>query len=93
MATHPSALKRARQNLKRRLRNKMYKTRVKNSIKALDTLLAQGEIEKAKEIFNETVSIIQKAAGKGVIHKNKASRKVSSIAQKLNKALEARVNQ
>ncbi len=86
MANHPSALKRARQAEKRRLRNKAVKTRIKTAIKAVEKGLEEKDPQKAKTLLSEAVSIIQKAAGKGVIHRNKASRKVSSLMSKVESA-------
>lgn len=81
MANHKSALKRARQSEVRRLRNKAYKTRVRNAVKTVRT----AEAEKAGEHLQEAVSIIQKTASKGVIHPNQAARKTSRLARLVNR--------
>ncbi|MBU3950274.1 MAG: 30S ribosomal protein S20 [Proteobacteria bacterium] len=82
MANHKSALKRARQDEVRRLRNKSVKTRVKNIIK--DVRETASTIE-SKESFlknlNAAKSIIDKSAKKGVIHKRTASRKISRLSK------------
>lgn len=82
MANHKSALKRARQDEVRRLRNKSVKTRVKNIIK--DVRETASTIEN-KESFlknlNAAKSIIDKSAKKGVIHKRTASRKISRLSK------------
>lgn len=82
MANHPSALKRARQSEKRRLRNKSIKTRVKNVTKDVEQAIKEKDFQKISVAVSEAVSVIQKAAQKGVIHKNKASRKVSNLMRK-----------
>ncbi|MBL7224974.1 MAG: 30S ribosomal protein S20 [Desulfobacteraceae bacterium] len=84
MANHKSALKRARQNEVKRIRNKGYKTRVKKAVKEVRTALSDDSVDQAKKSFVKTVSIIQKAASKGVIHRNQASRKISRLATQIN---------
>ncbi|HDZ89636.1 MAG: 30S ribosomal protein S20 [Deltaproteobacteria bacterium] len=84
MANHPSALKRARQNEVRRVRNKSYKTRVKKAVKEVRIALSENSVDQARNSFIKAVSIIQKAASKGVIHKNQASRKISRLATQIN---------
>lgn len=85
MATHKSAIKRARQNKKRRLRNRMYKTRVKNAVRKVKEAVAQNSLEEAQKRLPEAVSIIQKTAGKGIIHKRNAARKISRLTKLVNK--------
>lgn len=84
MANHKSALKRARQNEGRRIRNKSYKTRVKKAVKEVRTAVANNSADQAKESLAKAVSIIQKTASKGVIHDNKAARKISRLANQVN---------
>jgi small subunit ribosomal protein S20 len=84
LANHKSALKRAKQSEMRRLRNKGYKTRVKNIIKAVQKA-ADGDSPKETQVaFTKAVSSIQKTASKGVIHKNTAARKISRLARRVN---------
>ena len=80
MANHKSALKRAGQNERRRMRNKAVQTRVKNVVKAVR--LAEGE--DAVEKLNAAKSAIDKAAKKGVLHRKTASRKISRLAKRVN---------
>ncbi len=84
MANHKSALKRARQNEVKRINNKGYKTRVKKAVKEVRTALADNSVDQAKKSFVKTVSIVQKAASKGVIHRKQASRKISRLATQIN---------
>ena len=79
MADHKSALKRARQNEKKRLRNKSTKTRVKNVEKSVRLAVNEKSKEAALNELNTAKSIIDKAAKKGVIHKKTASRKLSRL--------------
>ena len=83
MANHKSALKRAGQNERRRLRNKAVHTRVKNVVKDVRLAVAQ-DAENAVEQVNAAKSAIDKAAKKGVLHKKTASRKVSRLAKQVN---------
>lgn len=84
MANHKSALKRARQNEVKRINNKGYKTRVKKAVKEVRTALSDNSVDQAKKSFVKTVSIVQKAASKGIIHRNQASRKISRLATQIN---------
>ena len=72
MPNLPSAKKRLRQDAKKRLRNQFAKTRIKTEIKKA---LTGAE--------NEAVSVIDRAAAKGIIHKNAAARKKSRLAKRL----------
>lgn len=84
MANHKSALKRARQNEERRQRNRARKTRMKNVVKAVEQAIATNDRELAVEKLKEAVSIIDKTASKGVIHRNKAARKISRLTRHVN---------
>ncbi len=83
MANHKSALKRARQNETRRLRNKSVKTRVKNVVKEIRAAAAAGG-DTIGESLVSAQSIIDKAAKKGVIHRRTAARKISRLAKLAN---------
>jgi small subunit ribosomal protein S20 len=83
-----SAKKRVRQTAKRRLRNKSYKTRVKNSVKkVLAAIEAKEEKEVVNELLSSTFSVIDKAAKKGVIHRNNADRKKSKLTKRVKEYL------
>ncbi|MEA3435936.1 MAG: 30S ribosomal protein S20 [Thermodesulfobacteriota bacterium] len=84
MANHKSALKRARQNEIRRMRNKSYRTRVNNVTKQVR--LAEGEStgETITTNLNIAKSVIDIAAKKGIIHKKTAARKISRLAKFAN---------
>jgi small subunit ribosomal protein S20 len=77
-------MKRARQNEGRRLRNKNYRTRSKNVIKEVRTAIDDNSADQARETLKKAVSVIQKSASKGVIHKNKAARKISRLSRRVN---------
>jgi small subunit ribosomal protein S20 len=84
LANHKSALKRAKQNEIRRLRNKTAKTRTKNVTKSVYLALNGDAPEDAKGTLNAAQSVIDKAAKKGVIHKNTAARKISRLTKHIN---------
>lgn len=86
MANHKSAIKRARQNEIRRLRNKAARTRVKKLTKGLRQSAGQAGKEETAAVLNQAKSVIDKAAKKGIIHKNTAARKVSRLSRIANTA-------
>ncbi|MGB9790083.1 30S ribosomal protein S20 [Thermotoga caldifontis] len=84
-----SALKRVRQSEERRLRNKSYKTRMKNAVKAVMEAIKAGEDrDKIMQLVREAISAIDKAASKGAIHKNQAARRKSRLMNFVNKSLQ-----
>ena len=84
MANHKSALKRMRQNERRRLRNRHVKSTMNTYIKSFLESIESGDGNTAKERLKDTISYIDKAATKGVIHKKNASRKISRLTRKYN---------
>ncbi|MFH2066668.1 MAG: 30S ribosomal protein S20 [Pseudomonadota bacterium] len=83
MANHKSALKRAKQNENRQMRNKTIKTRVKNVVK--EVRLGSADAGKdTSDTLNTAKSIIDKAAKKGAIHKRTAARKISRLSKLVN---------
>lgn len=82
MANHKSAVKRARQNEIRRMRNRSVKTRVKHVVKDVRQAATQeGAAEAIEARLKAAQATIDKAAKKGVLHKRTASRKVSRLAK------------
>ncbi|MGE5256015.1 MAG: 30S ribosomal protein S20 [Hyphomicrobiales bacterium] len=84
MANHASALKRARQNETRNLRNRATSTRVKHMVKTVRQEVAAKSAEGAGIKLNYAKAVIDKAAKKGVIHKKTAARKISRLAKLVN---------
>lgn len=80
---HKSAQKRARQTVKRTEKNKKTKALIKGSVKRVLTMKDKSE---ASAEFKKTVKVLDRAAAKGVIHKNKAANTKSRLAKHLNKA-------
>jgi small subunit ribosomal protein S20 len=84
LANHKSALKRAKQSEVKRSINTGYKTRAKNVVKDVRSSIAEGSGDKAKGSLKKAVSVLQKTASKGAIHKKKASRRISRLALQIN---------
>ena len=90
LANHASALKRHRQSLKRRARNRAVKTRIKNVVKNVTpTAIEEKDADKARIALKEASSVLDSAATKKVIHWRKAARKISRLNQAVNKAVKA----
>ena len=79
MANHKSAEKRIRQTIKRTERNRYYRTRIKNIIKAVRESVAANDVAKAQEALKIANKELHKFVSKGIIKKNAASRKVSRL--------------
>ena len=84
MAHHASALKQMRQSEKRRARNRTNLSQLKTQVKKLRAAIAEGNAEAARKLLPETAGQIDKAAKKGVVHDNAASRYKSRLARKVS---------
>lgn len=80
-----SAAKRARQNIIREKRNRRIKSMLKTSIRRFEESLQNGDMEEARVKLNAAVRQIDKAAARGVVHKNNAARKKSRLNRMLSK--------
>ena len=89
MANTKSAIKRIRTSERRRVRNRWFRTQARTYIKRARAQIEAGELEEAKVAVAQAVRALDKAAEKGVIHKNNAARRKSRIVQHLNQALQA----
>ncbi len=88
MPNNKSTEKRVRQNEKRRQQNKALKTRIKTLRKQIQQAIEDENTNKAKDQLNELYGVCDRAAKKGTIHTNKASRIKSRVTQKVNEILE-----
>ena len=86
-----SAKKRVAVIEKKTSQNKMIKSSVKTAIKKFNAALAAGDVAAAEKLLPETVSVIDSAASKGILHKNNAANKKSALAKNLNAAKAAAV--
>ncbi len=89
MANHFSALKRARQTERKTAVNRNNKSRLRTAVRRFREALASGDTNNAPTVYRETVSALDKAVQKGVIHKNTASRYKSRLNARLT-ALQAK---
>ena len=83
MANIKSAIKRNKQNEKRRLNNRVFRGEARTMVKKARVALATNEKEEAKAQVLEAVKALDKAASKGVIHKNNAARRKSRLMKQL----------
>tara|TARA_Y100000996_G_C22420861_1_gene601373 strand:+ start:418 stop:669 length:252 start_codon:yes stop_codon:yes gene_type:complete len=81
MSAKGSELKRVRQSIKSNLTNRAYKSQVNTLIKKV---LAETKKKDAETSLKEAVKLIDKVASKGIIHKNKAANKKSSLYKHIN---------
>ena len=84
MPNHKSAEKRVRQNVKRNAINRNNKTALRTQIKKLRAALASGDKNQSQELLTPTISVIDKAVNKGVLHKNTAARYKSRLTSHVN---------
>ena len=83
MANSRSALKRIRQNEKRRDKNRVFRGRARTFVKKARLAIDAGNADEARSATMEAVSALDKAAEKGIIHKNNASRRKSRLMKRL----------
>ncbi|MGN6688120.1 MAG: 30S ribosomal protein S20 [Actinomycetales bacterium] len=86
MANIKSQIKRNRQNEKARLRNKAVKSSLKTAIRKYNEAMQAGDLETASTLMRDASRKLDKAASKGVIHKNQAANRKSAIAKGLAKS-------
>jgi small subunit ribosomal protein S20 len=80
MANHFSALKRARQTEKRTVRNRNNRSQLRSALRRMRESIASGNHEQAEQAYRQTVSVLDKAIQKGVLHQNTASRYKSRLS-------------
>jgi len=88
LANTRSAMKAARQNERRRLRNRRIKSSTRTYLKRARLAVSVGDAAAAKAAVKQAVVALDKAAQKGVIHKNKAARVKSRLMKSLNRMME-----
>ena len=81
-----SALKANRQNIKRNEHNRQMRSKLRTALKAIRASLDAKDLTAAKAALNQTVSIVDKMASKGIIHRNTAGRYKSRLASGLSRA-------
>ena len=86
MATHKSAIKKIKQDVVRRDRNRGHRSRMRNQVRRFRSLLEAGEFDEARKILPETLSLVDRTARHGVIHVNAASRYKSRLTTAIARA-------
>jgi len=84
LAQSSSAAKRNTQNTRRRLRNRMYKSRVKSLRKQLETDIQGKKTDSARDRFRELESLLDSGVNKGILHRNAVARTKSRLHHRLN---------
>jgi small subunit ribosomal protein S20 len=85
VASHESALKAHRQNVKNRDRNRQFRTRMRGALRAIRAAVDSGNPAEMKDALRSTISLVDKMAGKGIIHRNTAGRYKSRLASRVAK--------
>ena len=81
-----SALKANRQNIRRRSHNRELRSRLRTALKGIRAALDSKDLAGAKAALSATVSIVDKMATKGIIHRNTAGRYKSRLAARMSKS-------
>jgi len=83
VASHASALKAHRQSLKHREHNRQFRARLRGALKDVRVAIAVNDLAGAKKSLAETISLIDRMASKGIIHRNAAGRYKSRLSARL----------
>jgi small subunit ribosomal protein S20 len=85
LASHASALKAHRQNVVRRDRNRQMRSRLRGALRSIRAAVDAGDPAQVKDALRDTISLVDKMAAKGVIHKNAAGRYKSRLSARVTK--------
>ena len=85
MASHASALKAHRQNVVRRDHNRQMRSRLRGALRSIRAAIDAGDPSKVKDALRDTISLVDKMAAKGLIHRNAAGRYKSRLATRVSK--------
>jgi small subunit ribosomal protein S20 len=83
LANHKSAIKRIRVNERRRIRNRVFISRARTEIKIARTAMEKKDVAAAQEAILTAIRTLDKAASKGILHKNNAARRKSRLMKQL----------
>ena len=83
MASHASALKSHRQSLKNREHNRQFRSKLRNALRGVRVAIDGKDLEAAKVALKQTISLIDRMASKGIIHRNAAGRYKSRLTTRL----------
>lgn len=90
MASHESALKAHRQSVKRRLVNRMHRTRLRTQVKKLRAAIATGDATGARGMLRATLALVDRSVKHGVLHRNSAARAKSRLSRAVQKLAPAK---
>lgn len=85
MASHESALKKYRQDQKRRLRNRRHRSKLRTQVKKLRKTIESGDPKSSAAILPATLAVVDRSVKHGVLHKNAAARTKSRLARAVNR--------
>ena len=85
MASHASALKAHRQNVVRRERNRQMRSRLRTALRNIRAAIDAGDPGGVKDALRDTISLVDKMAGKGIIHRNAAARYKGRLAKRMTR--------
>jgi small subunit ribosomal protein S20 len=85
VASHESALKAHRQNIKRREANRQFRSRLRSALRSIRAAIDGGNPAEVKDALRNTISLVDKMAGKGIIHRNTAGRYKSRLASRVSR--------
>ena len=83
MATHASALKAHKQSLKNREHNRQFRSRLRGALRTIRAAIDSNDLTGAKNALKQTISLIDRMASKGIIHRNAAGRYKSRLHARL----------
>jgi small subunit ribosomal protein S20 len=83
VASHDSALKAHRQSVERREANRQMRTRLRRALRDIRAAIDAGTADEVKDALRNTISLVDKMAGKGLIHRNTAGRYKSRLAARV----------
>jgi len=83
VAQHASALKAHRQSIKNREHNRQFRSRLRGALRSIRTAIDNNDLAGAKSALKQTISLIDKMASKGIIHRNAAGRYKSRLHTRL----------
>ena len=83
MASHASALKAHRQSLKHREHNRQFRSRLRNALRSIRAAIDANDLAAAKAALKQTISLIDRMANKGIIHRNAAGRYKSRLTTRI----------
>ena len=89
MANTKSAIKNIRKNERRRLHNQVFRSRARTAVKKARALIVSGDEAGARDAMQSAYSALDKAAQKGIIHKNNAARRKARLTRMFNTAFTA----